>query len=147
MSAPDPDTRPWITGVHHFSPTVSDVEASAIWYAEVFGMERVPTTAPHHGDEDGGYAVLLTEPRTGLLIGLHHHRDLVPGAFDERRVGLDHIAFGVSSHSDLEAWCVWLDRLGVAHSGVIDKSGARPYSVVVFRDPDNIQLELFHRPR
>jgi hypothetical protein len=27
---------------------------------------------------------------------------------------------------------------------VIDTDGPLPYSVVVFRDPDNIQLELFH---
>ena len=59
-----------ITGIHHFSPTVSDVEASAAWYARVFGLQRLPRTAPHHGDETGGYAVLLLDPRTGLLIGL-----------------------------------------------------------------------------
>ena len=28
--------------------------------------------------------------------------------------------------------------------GVIDAENPIPYSVVVFRDPDNIQLELFH---
>lgn len=138
-------TAPATTGVRHFSPTVSDVEASAAWYARVFGLTRVPTVAPHHGDEDGGYAVLLVDPRTGFLFGLHHHDDLLPGAFDERRVGLDHIAFGVADRAALDTWTRWLDDLGVAHSGVIDKDGTRPYSVVVFRDPDNIQLELFHR--
>jgi glyoxylase I family protein len=69
----------------------------------------------------------------------------VPGAFDERRTGLDHIAWGVEGRDGLRAWAAWLDALGVAHSGVIDKKGASPYSVIVFRDPDNIQLELFHR--
>ena len=29
-----------ITGIHHFSPTVSDVEASATWYEQVFSMFR-----------------------------------------------------------------------------------------------------------
>jgi catechol-2,3-dioxygenase len=33
---------PAVTGFHHFSPTVSDVEASAQWYERVFGMNRVP---------------------------------------------------------------------------------------------------------
>lgn len=30
------------------------------------------------------------------------------------------------------------------HSGVIDTDKPMPYSVLVFRDPDNIQLELFY---
>jgi glyoxylase I family protein len=140
-----PPEAPATTGVHHFSPTVSDVEASARWYCRVFGMQRLEQLAPHHGDEDGGYAVLLVEPRNGFLIGLHHHRALIPGRFDERRVGLDHIAWSVAARADLDRWVTWLDHLEVAHSGVIEKAGASPYSAVVFRDPDGIQLELFHR--
>jgi glyoxylase I family protein len=140
-----PSDGPATTGIHHFSPTVSDVERSAEWYVRVFGLERLPRLAPHHGDEDGGYAVLLVDPRSGLLIGLHHHVAAVPGAFDERRAGLDHIAWGVQGRAVLEAWASWLDELEIPHSGIIDKHGASPYSVIVFRDPDNIQLELFHR--
>jgi hypothetical protein len=41
-------------------------------------------TAPHHGDEDGEYAVLLADPRNWLLIGLHHHPDLRESRFAER---------------------------------------------------------------
>jgi glyoxylase I family protein len=137
---------PPTTGVHHFSPTVSDVEASAEWYGRVFGMQRLPVTFPHHGDEQGGFAVLLLDPRTGLLIGLHHHEAHAKGDFDERRTGLDHLAWGVSAREDLDTWAAWLDELGVAHSGVIDKTEPMPYSVVVFRDPDGIQLELIHSP-
>lgn len=140
-----PSEGPATTGVHHFSPTVSDVERSAEWYARVFGLERLPRLAPHDGDEDGGYAVLLVDPRTGFLIGLHHHEAGLGGDFDERRPGLDHIAWGVQGRAGLEHWASWLDELGVAHSGIIDKHGPSPYSVIVFRDPDNIQLELFHR--
>ena len=46
--------------------------------------------------------------------------------------------------ASLDAWASWLDELGIEHSGVIDTDKPMPYSVVVFRDPDNIQLELFH---
>ena len=136
-------SAPPTTGIHHFSPTVSDVERSAAWYSEVFDLERLPGTAPHHGDEDGGYAVLLLDRSTGLLIGLHHHESHLAGRFDERRA-LDHIAWGVPERADLELWARRLDDLGVAHSGVIDKS-SRNYAAIVFRDPDGIQLELFHR--
>jgi glyoxylase I family protein len=134
---------PGITEFHHFSPTVSDVEASAAWYERVFGMSRLPVTFPHYGAEDSGYAVILADPRSGVMIGLHHH-DANPGqAFHESQTGLDHISFGVADRPSLEAWASWLDELGVENSGVIDTDNPAPYSVVVFRDPDNLQLEIF----
>jgi glyoxylase I family protein len=137
---------PAVTGFHHFSPTVSDVEASAQWYERVFGMNRVPVTFPHYGAEEDGYAVLLMDPRSGIAIGLHHHEANPGQPFHESQTGLDHISFGVADHADLDAWASWLDELGIEHSGVINAEQPLPYSVVVFRDPDNIQLELFHMP-
>ena len=135
---------PAITGFHHFSPTVSDVETSAQWYKRVFGMNRVPLQFPHYRAEEGGYAVLLIDPRTGIAIGLHHH-EANPGLpFQESRTGLDHMSFGVADRAGLDAWASWLDELGIEHSGVVDTDNPMPYSVIVFRDPDNIQLELFH---
>src|SRR5690242_21013400 len=76
----EPGTAPAVTGFHHFSPTVSDVEASAQWYERVFGMTRVPVPFPHYGDESGGYAVLMMDPRSGVAGGVHpHHADPGPG--------------------------------------------------------------------
>jgi catechol 2,3-dioxygenase-like lactoylglutathione lyase family enzyme len=121
---------------------VSDVEAAAQWYERVFGMTRVPVAFPHHEAGQGGYAVVLTEPRSGIVLGLHHH-DSNPGQpFDERQTGLDHMSFAVATRADLDAWADWLDSLGVENSGVVDTDNPVPYSVVVFRDPDHIQLEL-----
>jgi catechol 2,3-dioxygenase-like lactoylglutathione lyase family enzyme len=140
----EPGTAPVVTGYHHFSPTVSDVEASAQWYERVFGMTRVPVAFPHYGGEKSGYAVVLMEPRSGIAIGLHHH-DGNPGQpFDESCTGLDHMSFAVAARADLDTWAGWLDSIGVANSGVVDTSDPVPYSVVVFRDPDNIQLELIY---
>jgi glyoxylase I family protein len=133
-----------VAGIHHFSPTVIDVEASAAWYERVLGLQRVPAPFPHHGDEDNGHAVLLMDPSVGIAIGLHHHRANPGGRADETHTGLDHVAFGVPARADLDAWAARLDELGVAHSGVIDETNPIPYSTVVFRDPDNIQLEFVH---
>ena len=110
----------------------------------VFGMNRVPVTFPHYGAEEGGYAVLLIDPRSGIAIGLHHHEANPGQPFRESQTGLDHISFGVADRASLDAWASWLDELGIEHSGVIDTDKPVPYSVVVFRDPDNIQLELIH---
>lgn len=133
---------PTITGVHHFSPTVTDVEASAAWYEKVFSLMRLPITFPHHDLEDTGYAVLLIDPASGLTIGLHEHTANEGERFDEKRTGLDHIGFGVAARADLDAWAAKLDELGIEHSGIRDVTEPVPFATLVFRDPDNIQLEL-----
>ena len=82
----------------------------------------------------------LLHPATGLTIGLMQHNPGKDGDFSEFRVGLDHLALTVTSREELERWIVQLDACDVKHSEIHDI----PYgSVVVFRDPDNIQLELF----
>jgi hypothetical protein len=60
----------------------------------------------------------------------------------------------VPDRSDLEAWQSHLEANGVVRSDAADKPltqspiADEPYgSVLVFRDPDNIQLELFAPPR
>ena len=137
------DDRPAITGIHHFSPTVCDVEASARWYENVFGMQRVPVTFPHYEREETGYAVLLMDPSSGLAIGLHENTGNQGEKFDECRTGLDHIGFNVSSRAEMERWAAHLTALGVEHSGIRDVTEPMAFSTLVFRDPDNIQLELF----
>ena len=139
----DDDQLPTITGVHHIAVTVRDVDASAEWYERLFGAFRVPVTFAHHDREDTGYAVLMIEPGSGLAIGLHHHTANDGESFDERRVGLDHVGFGVTARADLERWASRLDELGIEHTGVRDITDPVPFSTLVFRDPDNIQLELY----
>jgi catechol 2,3-dioxygenase-like lactoylglutathione lyase family enzyme len=77
------------------------------------------------------------------VIGLHTNTGNGGEQFDEARTGLDHVALNVATRADLEAWTGWLDELGIEHSDI--RAGAQPFpfATVVFRDPDNIQLELF----
>src|ERR1700742_1049992 len=48
----------------------------------------------------------------------------------------------VGSRAHLTPWLAWLDELGVEHTGIRDLAEPFVYSTVVFRDPDNNQLEL-----
>jgi glyoxylase I family protein len=137
------DSQPTITGVHHFSPTVRDIEASADWYQKVFGLQRVPVTFPHYDREETGYAVLLLDPSSGLAIGLHTNKGNRGEPFDECHTGLDHIGFNVTDRAELDRWAEHLTSVGVEHSGIRDVTEPLAFSTVVFRDPDNIQLELF----
>ncbi|HEY2095394.1 MAG TPA: VOC family protein, partial [Pseudonocardia sp.] len=136
--------RPPMAGFHHFSPTVTDVEASAAWYERILGLQRVPPKFPHYGNEESGYAVLLMDVESKIAIGLHHHVSNDGKPCNETRTGFDHIGIAVPNRSDLDSWASWLDAQNVAHSGVTDADDPIKYSVLVFRDPDNIQLEMFH---
>jgi catechol 2,3-dioxygenase-like lactoylglutathione lyase family enzyme len=87
--------------------------------------------------------VLLVDPRSGLAIGVHTNTGNDGEQFDEAHTGLDHVGFNVSTREELQAWIAWLDELGIEHSGIRTSDDPFPFATVVFRDPDNIQLELF----
>lgn len=91
------------------------------------------------GEHEGVRLTVLMNPTSTLLIRVQTH-DANPGeSFSETRTGLDHISFGLTTRAELEAWEARFDHLGVTHSLIADT----PYgSILVFRDPDNIQLEL-----
>jgi glyoxylase I family protein len=74
------------------------------------------------------------------VLGLHHFADTAEGEFNARRPGLDHLAFACDSVTELEAWVEHLDRLSIAHGGILHE----PYGAgLAFKDPDGIALELF----
>jgi glyoxylase I family protein len=124
-----------LASLHHIALTVTNLEASIRWYERVFGIGYRMEEA-----HEGGVGKLLADDQMRLIIVLHHH-DANPGErFSERRTGLDHVGLSVASRAELESWQRHLQDLSVGHSPITD----RPYgSVLVFRDPDNIQLELF----
>lgn len=127
---------PEMLGINHTAVTVTDLTRSRAWYEEVLGL--LPLMEDTHPDGTG-YFVLLGNPTLSVLVGLHAHPANQGETFAESRTGLDHVGFTVSSHGELEAWEARLTDLGVAHSPINDQAS---YSVVVFRDPDNIQLEF-----
>ncbi len=129
---------PRFTGVSHVELTVRDAERSGEWYRDVLGLRLVSYPDEYRTP---GVAARITNAihPTGLTLGFVQH-DAGDGTdFSELRVGLDHLAFAVESRAELQAWVEHLDARGVEHSPIQDM----PYgSVVVLRDPDNIQLEL-----
>lgn len=127
---------PAITGWVYLGLSVRDARRSAAWYRELLGLEALRERL----DQAGRGEVLLREPTSGVLIGLVAHPDNDGEPFSEFRTGLDHAELGVPSREALEAWVERLDELGVAHSGI---KQAALGAMVTFRDPDNIQLELY----
>jgi len=60
--------------------------------------------------------------------------------FEPRNIGLDHVAFSVSSDEELESWARRLDERGISHSGPSET----PFGGMLhFTDLDGIPLALF----
>ena len=116
---------------------VRDVAASAAWYERVLGLAEV---GRYVGSDATLHQVVLVDPATGLTLCLTAARLDAP--FNELSVGLDHLELLVDSRSELDRWVGHLDAHAVAHSGVKEPRYSES-AIVTFRDPDNIQLELF----
>jgi glyoxylase I family protein len=126
---------PRLMGFSHIDLTVSDCERAAVWWQEVLGFTLV-----HQGRNETFEVKSLVHP-SGLAVTVMTHDGTAKNdAFDELRVGLDHLGFRVSDRDELQRWVTHLDAKGVSHTGIID-TGYGP--TVVFRDPDNMQLELY----
>jgi glyoxylase I family protein len=122
-------------GFTHVSLSVRDLERSHTWYREVLDLKTV--VGPF---ERPGYREVILGLPNGTGLCLQAHSANPGGPFDERRTGLDHLAFAVSSREDLDAWLRRFDELGVDYD--VEPEHEEFGWMVAFRDPDNIQLEL-----
>lgn len=129
-----------VASISHVRLTVTDIDRSRAFYESVFGWP-VRFEVPADADED-------TRAKLGFLFGgvifqvgdgLIGLRPVADDAFDEDRVGLDHLAFNVGSKADIDSAAAHLESLGVQHGGVKDIG---LMYILEFRDPDNIALEL-----
>ena len=129
---------PSITGIAHVELTVSNLNTSVAWYVRLLDATEVFRSVDAR---ERIVAAALREPRSGLVIALTQHDDPLGGRFNPRRVGLDHLAFGVPSEGDLEDWAIRFDALGLNHSPIRDYG----YGLAVtLPDPDGIALEFFY---
>ncbi|GAA2175803.1 VOC family protein [Agrococcus versicolor] len=133
-----------VTDYAHMRLTVTDIARSRAFYEAVFGFDVAFEAPPEDADEAtkeqlaflfGG--VIYAFP--GGLLGLRPVASS-EDRYDEDRVGLDHVSFAVASRDVLDDAVSTLDELGVAHEGVKEIGGG---SILEFRDPDDIALELF----
>jgi glyoxylase I family protein len=133
-----------VGGIHHLRLTVTDIERSREFYTSLLGF-NVAVEAPASDDpkSDPSYPVLwggAVMTKGNYLLGL---RPVAAkgDAFDENRVGLDHLSFNLETRADLNEAIKKLDARGVPHGEVRELTDFG-ICVLPFRDPDNIQLEL-----
>ena len=129
-------TTPTITGISHIDLSVTDLDRSEAFYADLFEMNRL---LDGRNDDHHLSSRYLVHPASMLILGLVQH-DATKAGFDEHHVGLDHLSFNVASRDELDAWQQRLSERNITQSQIAEED---LWDVLVFRDPDNIQLELF----
>lgn len=129
----DPNARsgPGLGGIDHVSLSVRNLERSRRWYCVVLGF-RVERDI----EGDGFSRAILQHQDLRVVFGLTHHHANPGTPSSHAHTGLDHLAFTVGSLDELGLWRAELDRHAVAYS-------APRTNLLVLRDPDGIQLELY----
>jgi glyoxylase I family protein len=139
-----------VTSLHHVAIRVQDPDRSRAFYENVLGLSflQLPvgsdmTSAWRDAPSEG---TLLATQAGDTFVILEPPLEGTPedGRFSERRIGIDHLAFGVDDRRTIDEL---VDRLraegveteGVEHDPVLDKD------YVAFRDPDNVQWEFYMR--
>lgn len=128
-----------ITGVHHITLNVSDLDRSRRFYAALPGFvldQDFPGEKARFRIGAAAARLVLVPPLPGTPDG---------DRFSERRIGLDHIALGVSGRAALEELLAALREIGAETDGIhLDRAGTA--AMITFRDPDNVQWEYFEEP-
>jgi catechol 2,3-dioxygenase-like lactoylglutathione lyase family enzyme len=143
-----------MNGSTHINLTVRDLDVSTRWYCRVLGFASVREAAP----PESGFrfrTLIHGGSLSSVVLGQVDLGPVEPGGaepggaepsdrdvFDERRIGLHHLAYHVPDRADLDAWAAHLDGEQVAHSGVRELYLEAGYGIWL-RDPDNIWLELY----
>ena len=128
----DNDGTGAILGLHHIKIPVSDLVRSREWYERVFDLQ--PLTE-FRDDEDGVVRGVAYRSKGDLVLALRENAPAAAGF-----AGFDPFAIMLRGGADIEHWVARLDRLGVAHSPVID---APIGFILSFFDPDGLELRFY----
>jgi catechol 2,3-dioxygenase-like lactoylglutathione lyase family enzyme len=124
-----------LTGVDHVAFTVSDLDRTTAWYCEHFGFE--PLTR-YTNAQIGAEVQVLQHPEVPLRLSFRRFDGGSTEPFSELRVGLDHLALGVTDTAELAHRKHRLEQAGIT----CHRTDLPELSILVLRDPDNIQIEL-----
>lgn len=102
-------TPPTLSGLHHVTFPVADLDDATTWFETVFGARRL-AELDHHDEQGSRYAVVLSLPGVAPQVLLHRTED-VP---EVSQVGL-----GVADRAELAQWGAHFDGHGVTHSDVL----------------------------
>lgn len=123
--------------LHHVALTVTNMDKSVDWYADLFGFVEL-AREDHHGG-GGGRAVVLGPEDWSMFVVMNEHPTNAGESFDPTRTGLDHIGFAVPDRATLDGWVTRFEEKGITYSPVTEHDWGWSLN---FRDPDDVQLQL-----
>ena len=118
-------------GIAHVTLTVSNIQKTKAFYKELFQKE-------FSMDDKSSFSLLDVGIPCWFVQWEEKNQN---DRFNEKRIGLDHVAFRIETIDELNYFVKKLDTMNVHNSGLKRFAGKYPY--VAFRDPDNIQTEFF----
>jgi catechol 2,3-dioxygenase-like lactoylglutathione lyase family enzyme len=128
---------PSISGVHHVTFVVTDLDAGVEWFGRVLGT-RHEARFDHHDE-------------SGALFGVVVSLDGFPGMIELRIAtpdylltpGYDPVTLQVADDAELDEWFAHLEHEGVDHTPIKRRRTGRS---IEFRTPDGVLLRLFTAP-
>jgi catechol 2,3-dioxygenase-like lactoylglutathione lyase family enzyme len=137
-----------VTSLHHVTLRVQDPDRSRRFYEDVLGLAfmELPVgdvvTAIWRGAPSEGAMFATQAGQTFLVLAPPLEGTPMDDRFDERRIGVDHLAFGVDDRAALEEL---VERLGAndVETAGIETDPVLGKEYVCFRDPDNVQWEFY----
>jgi glyoxalase family protein len=128
------EQRMRITGIHHVTLLVKDLNRSAGFYRNLLGLRLVKQTV---NDDDRSARHFIFGDEDHILVTCLEYPDL-----DEGKVGrgsTHHFALSVGSQAELEAWRHYLGEKGVPTTEVLERGD---FKSIYLRDPDGHILEI-----
>ena len=134
---PSAPRRMQLTGLHHVTLVAADLDRTTVFYSGVLGLTLVREAA---NDDDPGarhfwFGDAAGTP--GTLVSFLEYAAMPEGSVG--RGSTHHLAFGVGSAAEQDAWRDWLTSKGVPCTEALSRGGLRS---VYFRDPDGHVLEI-----
>jgi catechol 2,3-dioxygenase-like lactoylglutathione lyase family enzyme len=126
-----------ISGIHHVTFVVSDLDAGIEWFGRMLGARHI-ARFDHHD---------ATGRRFGVVVEI----DGFPGTIELRiatesyplRAGFDPVTFQVPSDESLDEWLEHLSAEGAVHTPIKQRRTGRSIEVT---SPDGILIRLFTAP-
>jgi glyoxylase I family protein len=137
-----------VNSLHHVTIRVQDPDAARAFYEGVLGLGfiEIPvgseTVGQWRGAPDAGTLLATQVGSTFVILAPPLEGTADDDRFSERRIGVDHLAFGVDGHDQLEELAASLQDAAIPTAGIeTDPVLGKEY--VCFRDTDNIQWEFY----
>jgi catechol 2,3-dioxygenase-like lactoylglutathione lyase family enzyme len=136
-----------IDAIDHLDLVVTDMQRSLAFYRELLRPLGYVRESPIEGERGEHVVYLGRVGGMGSVSIRQAQSDAHAVPYDRYAVGVHHIAFRAYSRGVVDERAAWLREQGATiESGPEEYDYSPGYYAVFFYDPDQIKLELVHRP-